>query len=75
MDAGASICRRTWLYSKVQPLIRREKFFLHPITNVLYSRSNVGDDMAECKQEKQGMFSASRFYDHSIAEKLFSLSI
>jgi hypothetical protein len=47
--------------AKLTPPIRRGKFLLHPVRNVLYSRTNVGDDMAECKQEKQGMFSASCF--------------
>jgi hypothetical protein len=52
-----------------------KKFLLHPVTNVLYSPSNLGDNMAECKHEKQGMFSASCFYDHSIAEEFLLLSI
>jgi len=61
--------------ANLSPRSGGKKYLLHPILNVLYSRSNVGDDMAECKQEKQGMFSAYRFLGHAVVEKFLSRSI
>jgi hypothetical protein len=58
--------------AKLSPRSGWKKLCLHPVINVLYSRSNLGDDMAECNYEKQGMFSASFFWGEHSKKKLAS---
>jgi len=56
--------------AKLSPRSGWKKLRLHPVINVLYSRSILGDDMAECKQEKQGMFSASFFLGRTLKKEI-----
>jgi hypothetical protein len=49
MDGGASICRRTWLFSKTQPPIRRKIIPLASRNKRVIFALQLGDDMAECK--------------------------
>jgi len=74
MDHTASICRRTWLVSKTLPPIRRKIIPLASRNKRVIFALQPGDDMAECKQEKQGMVSAF-FYDHPVSEKFLPFSI
>jgi hypothetical protein len=58
MDSAASICRRTWFVSKTQLPIRRKIIPLASRNKRVIFALQLGDDMAECNQEKQGMVSA-----------------
>ena len=62
MDGAASICHRPWFFSKVKPPIRRKIIPLASRNKRVIFALQPGDDMAECKYEKQGMVSASFFW-------------